>query len=543
MSTVAQIFARTLREIGVRFVFGVPSGNMTDYIEALRLEHGIDFILVGNETTAAFMAGVCGRLSGIPGVCFGTFGPGATNLSTGVGGAFLDRFPLIAFTDEMPAHLVNRKVQMNIDHQALFEPITKWTTRFECDNVNEIILKAAGIAVSEVPGPVHIGVPAGIGMVLADETDNPINYLWLEKAPDDEKLFESVNQADVVFQKSKKPLIANGLSAVRFQIKDLIIQLAEKFNIPVVQTPMAKGLFPDNHSLYAGVLFHALSNHVAETYREADLVIGIGYDPVEFNYEEWMPRVPLIHFDSEPADIDREEYPEVIDGTGNLNDLLERFLLFQSEKKNWNQQILNVRKEKIFRKLTPAEGSFGPLAIVEDLRKVLPEDGILTVDVGAHLHLIGQMWRTPSPEKLLMTNGWSSMGFAVPAALAAKLCYPGFPVAALMGDGGFIMTVGELATAKRLNLKIVFIVIYDNSLSLIRIKQGKKNFDNHYGTDLNELPVEPSNHYFGVPVIRATNRAEYQTALKQAFSSERPTVIEAVVDGSDYDDLVLKANK
>jgi acetolactate synthase I/II/III large subunit len=543
MSTVAQIFARTLKEIGVRFVFGVPSGNMTDYIEALRCEDGIDFVLVGNETTAAFMAGVCGRLTGVPGVCFGTFGPGATNLSTGVGGAFLDRFPLIAFTDEMPDHLLNRKVQMNIDHQALFEPITKWTTRFDSGNVNEIILKAAGIAVSEVPGPVHIGVPAGIGMVLADETDNPINYLRLEKVQHDEKLFESVKQADLVFQKSKKPLIAIGLSAVRFQTKYLIIQLAEKFNIPVLLTPMAKGLFPENHPLYAGVLFHALSNYVAETYREADLVIGIGYDPVEFNYEEWMPRVPLIHFDSQPADIDREEYPEVIDVTGNLNDLLERFVSFQEEGNNWNREILMAGKEEIFRKLTPAEGSFGPLSVVDELRNVLPEDGILTVDVGAHLHLIGQMWRTPVPEKLLMTNGWSSMGFAVPAALAAKMCYPGLPVAVLMGDGGFLMTVGELATAKRLNLKIVFVVIYDNSLSLIRIKQGKKNYDNHYGTDLNELPVEPTNHYFGVPVIRATNRDEYQIALKQAFSFVGPTVIEAVVEGSEYDDLVLKSNK
>jgi acetolactate synthase-1/2/3 large subunit len=543
MPTVAQIFARTLREIGVRFVFGVPSGNMTDYIEALRLEDGIDFVLVGHEATAAFMAGICGRLTGVAGVCFGTFGPGATNLTTGVGGALLDRFPLIAFTDEMPAHLLNRKVQMNIDHQALFEPVTKWTSRFGCDNVNEIILKAAGIAVSEVPGPVHIGVPAGIGLILADETDKLVNYLRLEKDSAVEKLSESINQAETAIQMAKKPLLAIGLTAVHAQLKDLITQLAEKFNIPVLLTPMAKGLFPENHPLYAGVLFHALSNHVAETYREADLVIGIGYDPVEFNYEEWMPRVPLIHIDNQPADIDREEYSEVIDITGNLNDLLERFLLFQSEKKNWNQQALLARKEEIFRRLTPKEGSFGPLSIVYELRKVLPDDGILTVDVGAHLHLIGQMWHTPSPEKLLMTNGWSSMGFAIPAALAAKLCHPELQVAVLMGDGGFLMTVGELATAKRLNLKIVFIVIYDNSLSLIRIKQGKKNYDNHYGTDLNDLPIEPTNHYFGVPVIRATNLAEYQTALQKAFTSDGPTVIEAVVNENDYDDLVLKSNK
>ena len=543
MSTVAQIFARTLTEIGVRFVFGVPSGNMTDYIEALRLEDGIDFVLVGHETTAAFMAGVCGRLTGIPGVCFGTFGPGATNLTTGVGGAFLDRFPLIAFTDEMPEHLMYRTVQMNIDHQALFEPITKWTSRFNCSNVNEIILKAAGIAVSEVPGPVHIGVPAGIGLIRAEEPDNPVNYLRLKKEDSRETWNESLLKAKSAFQKAKKPILAIGLSALRSQTRELIIQFAEKFNLPVVLTPMAKGMFPETHPLYAGVLFHALSDFVARTYREADLVIGIGYDPVEFNYEDWMPHVPLINFASQPADIDREEYPDIIDVTGELSELPEEFLNLTSESKKWDLDLLSDRKKELFQKFIPANGSFGPLTVVAELRNALPEDGILTVDVGAHLHLIGQMWRTPSPEKLLMTNGWSSMGFAIPAALSAKLSNPDLPVASIMGDGGFLMTVGELATAKRLNLKIIFIVIYDNSLSLIRIKQGKRNYDNHYGTDLSELAVEPTNHYFGVPVIRATNRTDYQNALEQAFSSDGSTVIEVVVDGREYDDLVLKPNK
>jgi acetolactate synthase-1/2/3 large subunit len=543
MPTVAQIFARTLTEIGVRFVFGVPSGNMTDYIEALRLEDGIDFVLVGHETTAAFMAGVCGRLTGIPGVCFGTFGPGATNLTTGVGGAFLDRFPLIAFTDEMPDHLFYRTVQMNIDHQALFEPITKWTSRFNCSNVNEIILKAAGIAVSEVPGPVHIGVPAGIGLIRVEEPEKPVNYLRLEKEFSWEISKESILNATSAFQKAKKPILAIGLSALRSHTRELIIQFAEKFNLPVVLTPMAKGMFPETHPLYAGVLFHALSDFVARAYREADLVIGIGYDPVEFNYEDWMPHVPLINFASQPADIDREEYPDIIDVTVELSVLPEEFLNLPTESKKWDLDLLSDRKKELFQKFIPANGSFGPLTVVAELRNALPEDGILTVDVGAHLHLIGQMWRTPSPEKLLMTNGWSSMGFAIPAAMAAKLCNPDLPVASIMGDGGFLMTVGELATAKRLNLKIIFIVIYDNSLSLIRIKQGKKNYDNHYGTDLSELPVEPTNHYFGVPVIRSTNRTDYQNALKQAFSSDGPTVIEVVVDGREYDDLVLKPNK
>lgn len=543
MPTVAQIFAHTLKEIGVRFVFGVPSGNMIDYMEAIRLEDGIDFILVGHEAAASFMADVCGRLTGIPGVCFGTFGPGATNLSTGVGGALLDCSPLIAFTDEMPDHLLNRRIQMKINHQQLFFPITKWTTRLNQNSVAEIILKAAGIATADAPGSVHVGIPTGIGQKEASELQGSIDYLCLEKKKWAPLVIEQIKKMEELWRKSEKPIFAVGLSAVRAEVKDLIIELAEKFQIPVVLTPMAKGMFPEIHPLYAGVLSHALSDYVAETYEEADLVVGIGYDTVESNYEDWMPKVPLIHIDTNKADVDTFQIPKVYNITGDLKSSLEEIKKIKSDKKDWDLILLQKRKEKLFLKLTPAVNSFGPLTVVKELQNRLPEDGILTVDVGAHLHLIGQMWRTPSPGKLLMTNGWSSMGFAVPAALAAKLCNPDLPVAAIMGDGGFLMMVGELAAAKRLNLKIVFIVIADNSLSLIRIKQNKKDFDSDYGTNLQNQLTEPTNHYFGVPVIRATNRVEYKNALDKAFWANGPVVIEAVVNGDEYDELILKSNK
>ncbi|WP_346858639.1 thiamine pyrophosphate-binding protein [uncultured Draconibacterium sp.] len=543
MLNVAQQFAHTLKEIGVRFVFGVPSGNMIDYIEALRQENGIDFILVGHEATAAVMADVCGRLTGVSGVCFATFGPGATNLTTGVGGAFLDRSPLLAFTDEMTDELLNRTVQMNINHQQLFFPITKWTTRVTAENFGEIILKAAGIVHAETPGPVHIGVPAGIGLRKVGEARSTIDYLRLEKKRWSPIVAGQIDKITVLLKKSKKPVLAVGLSAVRAGVKDLLIQLADKFQIPVVLTPMAKGMFPENHPLYAGVLFHALSDSVAETYRQAELVLGLGYDPVEFNYEDWMPNVPLIHFDSKEADVDTSQICEVLNVVGSIENSLEELLKMEMPVKKWELEMLQERKSRLSQKLRPEAGSFGPLAVIDELRTILPQEGILTVDVGAHLHLIGQQWQTPEPQKLLMTNGWSSMGFAIPAALAAKLCHPDLPVVAVMGDGGFLMTVGELATAKRLNLKIVFIVIYDNSLSLIRIKQSKKDFDNSYGTELNELPEEPTNHYFGVPVIRVTDQKSYKEALKYAFEFDGPIVIEAVIDGSEYDELVLKSNK
>lgn len=543
MPTVAKQFAHTLREIGVRSVFGVPSGNMIDYIEALRQEDGIDFITTGHESTAAFMAGVCGRLTGVPGACFGTFGPGATNLSTGVGSAFLDRFPMIAFTDEMPERMQGRKVQMNIDHQALFQPITKCTTRFGSDDVSEIILKAAGIAVDEVPGPVHIGVPSGIGLFRADESAKQVNYLRVEKKLVRNNFEESIEEARKLLQKSVNPVLAVGLGAVRAGTKDLLNKFIEKIQVPVVLTPMAKGMVNEENPWYAGVLFHALSNRVAEIYKEADLIIGIGYDPVEFNYEQWMPLVPLIHIDTTLADVDEDMIENVVNLTGKIKYSLNRLMQVDTPFYHWSREHIVLHKSLLFDTLIPQNDILTPSTVITELREFLPEDGILTVDVGAHLHLVGQLWKTPSPEKLLMTNGWSSMGFAVPAALAAKLCYPELSVACLVGDGGFRMSVGELATAKQLSLPIVFVVVVDESLSLIRIKQEKKNYNNHYGTDLNLQTGEPTNHYFGVPVKRVEYLTDYKNALKEAFTLNHPVVIEVVVDGKAYDDLVLKPNK
>lgn len=540
MTTVADKFARTLREIGVRFVFGVPSGNMTDYIEALRKEADIDFVLTSHESAAAFMATVCGRLTGIPGVCFGTFGPGATNLLTGVGCAYLDRFPVIAFTDEMPEHLSRRTVQMNIDHQALFQPVTKWTSRANKNNIVETILKAAGIANSGYPGPVHIGMPAGMAQEIAGEPNHPINYLHLEKEMPGNANRMALENATKIFIRSQKPLLVLGLSAVRENIKSRVIKLAEKFQLPVVLTPMAKGLFPENHELYAGVLFHALSGEVVKTCREADLVIGIGYDPVEVNYEDWMPQVPLIHVDGRQADVDRELITNVTDVVVEIDLVVENFLKIEAKPGKWNLAEIQQRKNKMFAQLEPENDRFDPRSVVAGLRKALPDDGILTVDVGAHLHLVGQQWRTPSPDKLLMTNGWSSMGFALPAAIAAKLCRPELAVACLVGDGGFLMMAGEMATAKRLNLKIVFVVINDNSLSLIRIKQGKKNFDASYGTHLGMGSHQPNESIFGVPVFSVATSNEYLKALDDAFAANGPVIIETNVDSSGYNGLVLE---
>ncbi|MEH6551619.1 MAG: thiamine pyrophosphate-binding protein [Pseudomonadales bacterium] len=535
---VATLVVETLRDMGVKHVFGVPSGGWVDYMEAMRLTDGIEFVLTTHEGGAAFMADVCGRLSGAPGVCFGTFGPGATNLSTGVGSALLDRSPMIALTDEMVESMRGRVTQMGIDHQALFRPLTKMTTRLQADKVAQIINDAASVALSARPGPVHIGLPFGMSAEPAGAGERRIPQAQeVTRCPD-----ESLESIQAVILQSRKPVLAVGLGAVRAGLQSQVLRLAEKFGMPVVLTPMAKGFLSEDHPLYAGVLFHALSDIVGQTHQQADLVVAVGYDPVELNLEQWMPKAPLMNIDTVPVDLDQSEYELALDVTGDIAHSLDRLLAVEPFETDWDLHALALRREEMFEKMSSAAGSFGPCKTLEILREQLPQDGIMTSDVGAHIHLIGQKWQTPGPDLQIMTNGWSSMGFAIPAAIAAKLTRPEQTVCAVVGDGGFLMTAGELAVAVRENLNIVFVLLTDNDLALIRIKQEKKG-NPIYGTPIRERGTIGGDNIFGVPVMKAATANEFDTALKQAFLTDGPVIVEALLSSREYDDLVLRKDK
>ena len=234
MTTVAKRVVGTLQELGVRYFFGVPGGAFTDYLEALR-QSDVEFVLVSNEAAGGFMATVCGRLTGIPGACLGTFGPGATNLSTGVGCGLLDRLPCLAFSDVAPDAMRHRTMQMNIDHQALFGPITKWTTRLPPDRVKETLYRAMHVALSEAPGPVHIGLPAGMGGDPAGDEDVRPEPPVGPPAPD----AAALNRMVRIFGDARKPVLAVGWTAVRAGVRPLLVRIAERTGAPIVLTPMA----------------------------------------------------------------------------------------------------------------------------------------------------------------------------------------------------------------------------------------------------------------------------------------------------------------
>jgi acetolactate synthase-1/2/3 large subunit len=540
MATVAQVMVQALKDLGVKYIFGVPSGNWVDFLHEIQMAENIEFILVSNEGSAGFMADVCWRLTGQPAACFGTLGPGACNLTTGVCGGFLDRAPMIAFTDEMNDAMLHRTSQMNIDHQSLFKPITKWTTRLKPGRVKETLYKAFEIATAEVPGPVHVGLPLGIGLLENGyELDRPLSISSVPEADT-----AVLDRAAALLSAAEKPVVALGITAVRSDVRDRVMKLVEKINMPVVLTPMAKGMLPEDHPCYAGVLNHALGHKVGVIHQQADLIVGIGYDPVEVNYEEWIPNVPVVHIDTVAADLDPDKFTLACDVVGDLTTSIQWLIAKTAGPTKWDLESLVAHKEKLFSELTAESGEFGAVTVLNGLRALLPSDGIMTCDVGAHLHLIGQHWKTETPDCQLMTNGCSSMGFAIPAAIAAKHCCPERAVCCVVGDGGYYMMAGEMATAVRNHLHVVFVVMMDASLSLIRIKQSHKRHV-EYGVTLNEPPQDSatSGSLFDVPVLRVNNHKQYQQALGTAFDAKGPSIIEVLINTKNYDNLVLKGNK
>ncbi len=528
--TVAEHIADQLYKNGVRYVFGVPGGPSIPYMESFR-SAGIEFILTAHEAAAGIMAGVSARLTGIPGVCHATFGPGAVNLASGAGGTFLDRSPVIILTSEMDDKMIHRTTQMNINHQKLYEPLTKATFRMTPGNAADVIGKAFKICMEEYPGPVHIGLPSDIA---SSEALPAAEY----SANDRIKVYNNdTDQIISLLEKSRKPLIAVGLTSARYAIGPHLADFLDKCKIPVVLTPMAKGLLPENHPCYAGVLFHSLSDYLEDILRETDLVIGLGYDQVEYNYESWMPDVPLVIFNTIETDL--PDVTRVDRFTGHPDEWFNILNRMENGSVVFNgSAVQSVRNETIavFNGFTD---HFGPVTAFKVLQEELPEDTILTVDVGSHLHLAGQYWKTSGKQNIIMTNGWSGMGFGLPAALAAKIVCPGSTVVCVTGDGGFLMTAGEILTARRYNLHVIIVVFSDGELNLIKLKQSWKNLS-PYGTSLYSGDLFDSASFFGISVINADSEESMRIAINEAISLQKPVIINARIDPDDYKWLVVR---
>jgi len=528
----ADLIVATLREAGIRRGFGIPSGNVLPLMDAMR-RGGVAFVLTAPEGSAGFAADVSGRMTGPPGLRIATLGPGATNLATGVGSAWLDRSPMIAITCNLNTDQLGRRIQMWIDHHQLFAPITKATFRLERGKVAATIAEAIRVAMSEPRGPVHLDLPEDVALAPASEEIPAI----LSPAPLAAAPKDALAKALELIGRARRPIALLGSSAMRLADPDLLRAVVERHHLPFATTTMAKGMIDEDHPLAVGCIERACRQVQRKLLRSADLIVGLGYDTIEVEYEAWIGDVPLVSIDLEAADV-APQVKLVHEAVGDLDQSLA-WLAQQTPCRNaWTDAELTAHRHAFHAALRPATNTFSTHAAIDAVRRALPRDGVLAFDVGAHTHQIGSQWSAHAAKTFQITNGWSSMGFGLPAAIAAKLAKPELPVVCLIGDGCFQMTCGEVAVAKRLGLTLPIVVLDDRWLALIRVKQIRRQFP-LYGTELQaEDYREPPAHYFGVPARGVRDAAALEAAVREALGTKGPTVIEAVVDSEHYVETV-----
>jgi acetolactate synthase I/II/III large subunit len=524
----ADLIVATLRKAGIRHGFGIPSGNVLPLMDAMR-RGGIDFVLTAHEGSAGFAADVTGRMTGRPGFCLATLGPGATNLATGVGSAFLDRSPMIAITCNLNTDQLGRRLQMYIDHHALFRPITKATLPLRAGNIAATVVEALRIALSEPQGPVHLDLPEDVALAETKEVAPAIPVGTRFAAPH----ADSVIKAQEILARAKRPVAVLGADARRMKDPALLRRFVERHGIPFVATTMAKGLIDENHPLSLGCIERACRQVQRKFLRASDLIVGLGYDTAEVEYEAWIGDLPLLHVGLEAADTNGK-VAIAHQLTGDLDAAFIALDTLPAMRNSWHERDFTEHRRHFAVSLRPPVNAFAPYQAIDVVREVLPADGVLSFDVGAHTHQIASQWTAYGPCSFMITNGWSSMGFGLPSAIAVKLATPERPSVCILGDGCFQMTCGELAVAKRIGGPLPIVVLDDGWLSLIEVKQVRRDLP-IYGTDLETGgKFDPPAHYFGVPVVAVRDAEGLRAAVSKALTVDHPTVIETKVDASHY---------
>lgn len=526
------VIARYLTAAGIRHVFGYPGDPNIEFIEAIHREN-MEFILARREGTAGLMAEAYGQLTGLPGVCMSTLGPGSSSLVNAVADAMLGRVPMIALSGQIDLVREQTFTHQVLDHNRLFAPVSKWATYVRPDTVATVMRKALRIAMAERPGPVHISVASDVAG--AEATDDDIRLPPLHPSDHGIAVFATGAVSDPVkrLNEAKRPIVVAGISAVRGEASAALTAFAEKTGCPVVVSPMAKGVFAETHDNFAGTLDVACSDYLWDFVKSADLILAVGFDAVEL-IRPWSPRAETIHIDATPNT--DQIYPAAIEVIGPIPAILDALADGFTGGARWTAKEIANHRAKLRARYYEGrvKGRLNPTDIVDIAREAAPSNTIISIDVGSHKLRVGQGWTTHEPRSVLISNGLSSMGYALPAAIAARVVKPDRPVIGFMGDGGFAMVQGELRLAASLKLGITVIVFCDNSLNLIERKQIALQYPS-IGTTLESTDIAALAESMGCAGINVASAKELEIALA-AHSDVRdtPLVIGAAIDPSQY---------
>ena len=525
----SDLFVSCLEAEGVEWIFGVPGEETLDLNESLS-RSPITFVPVRHEQAAAYMADTYGRLTGRAGVCLATLGPGATNLVTGVADAFLDRAPVVALTGQGDLERMHKESHQYIDVMALMRPITKWNARVSDPAIiPEVVRKAFKVAEAEKPGSTHIELPEDVMAMTVEGAPLRRTAPVLAEASASE-----VARAVELIGRAANPIALAGYGAVRERAAESVRRFASLTGIPVATTFMGKGMLPPDDPNALDAVGLQAGDYRMAGFDDADLVITIGYDLVEHAPRHWNPskNKAIVCIDSVPAEIDEHFIPDVElvgDIARNLSRLADRCT--PAPRAGGSARLKEAVRERFRRAKDDPASPLQPPRVLYELRQALGREDILVSDVGLHKLWIGRMFPAYEPNTVLISNGLAGMGFAVPAAIAAKLVYPARKVVTLSGDGGFLMNAQELETAVRLGTAVVNVVWEDGTFGSIAWKQQRR-FGRTFGVDFGNPDFVALAESFGMHAWRCDTATDFAKCLAEALTDERPTLIALPIDYS-----------
>ena len=523
----ADLIVQCLENEQVRYVFGLPGEEILDILDSF-LDSRITFIPTRHEQGAAFMADAYGRLTGRAGVCLATLGPGATNLATGVADANLDRAPLVAITGQAGRDRVHKESHQRVDIVEHFRPLTKWNTRVETAGViPEVIRKAFKLAESEKPGACHIEVPEDVAREATDGA--PLSTERARRPSPDRQALETAAR---LIDAASFPLIFAGNGVIRGQASHELRKFARAHGIPVAHTFMAKGSMPYDDDLCLLSVGLQARDYISCGFDKADLIIAVGYDPVEYAPKFWNPerKKSIVHIDFTPAEVDSFYQPavEVVADVREAIELLGGLVKSQKDPSPY-QTLRRYILTELAEGADDSDFPLKPQRVLRDLRAVMGREDILISDVGTHKLWIARTFPAYEPNTVLISNGYAAMGFALPAAIAAKLVHPERQVVAVSGDGGFLMNSQELETACRLRLPVVNVIFRDGGYNLIQWKQ-QTHLGRESGVKFGNPDFVALAAAFGAKGFRVESARDLRSILTQALAHPGPSVVDVPID-------------
>jgi len=550
---VAEAIAKALERLDTDLVFGIPGSQTCPFYDAL-YSSSIRHVLVRHEQSAAYMADAFAKFTGKPGICDGTGGPGATNLLTGIATAWTDSTPLLAFTGQQPLNHLGKGAFQELDHVAVFSPITKWSTRLSKPNQTiETIKEAFRIATWGRPGPVHVDLPLDVQTLPVDPVDfadiNESSLTLPPPRPSGEH--GAIKMAAELLVESSRPIIIAG-GGVHYSARawKQLRSLSEHLEIPVSTTFNGRGSFPEDHPLSAGRMGIHAPTYNDRLLAEADVILAVGCRFAALSTRQWRninPDATLIHVDIDPEVIGRN-YPAKISIVGDARRVLEALLdeaktlkdAGNQRRRDWLKVLDDAKeswkKSEWYAKTLSEKTPLKPQRVCAEIRRFFTRDTVFTLDAGNNKLWASTFLEIYEPCSWIQSGCFGPMGYALPAAIACKLAKPESSIVTLCGDGGFYMTLHELATAVQENAPVLVCIFNDGALGTIKHHQRSHYRERFISVDLANPDFAAVAEAFGCDGFKAENPSQLRSALEEGFKSVRsgqPAVIDIQIDGNE----------